>query len=111
MNDQAPDSDNLTLVSRQESPGDTKARMALLPVFRLVLVDEADQEWALTVRPDGQLQTAKYPDGEPMTAVQRVTRSILDAAAATDRSKLKGGERATLSFGVQVAQAILDEPE
>lgn len=32
----------------------------------LILHDETGQPWAITVRPDGQLQTAKWPDGEPV---------------------------------------------
>lgn len=32
----------------------------------LLLSDETGQVWALSVRPDGQLQTAKWPDGEPL---------------------------------------------
>lgn len=77
----------------------------------ILLADAIGQAWVLSVRPDGQLQTAKWPDGEPLTPVQRVSQSILAAAAAIDPSELNGRERMARSFDIQLAHAFSDEPE
>lgn len=34
---------------------------------RLILRDKTGQAWAISVRPDGHLQAAKWRDDEPMT--------------------------------------------
>jgi hypothetical protein len=47
------------------------------PQKQLILHDDSGQPWAISVRPDGQLQTAKWPDGEPVTMKQYEDREFL----------------------------------
>lgn len=81
MSDQ--DSSNLTFVSRTEQP------LKPLIIERLILRDETGQPWQITVRPDGQLQTAKYPDGEPLTMRMRFNRTALENVGIADDSGLE----------------------
>lgn len=55
------DAGNLSLGSSVASP----------PPDQLILRDETGQPWAVTVHPDGQLQTARYPDGGVAECVRR----------------------------------------
>lgn len=48
------------------------------PSPQLILRDKTGQEWAISVHPNGQLQTAKYPDGEPMTVHERGSVTMED---------------------------------
>lgn len=48
------------------------------PTERLILHDKTGQPWEITVRPDGQLQSAKYLDGEPMTAIDQFDQMFTD---------------------------------
>lgn len=56
---------------------------------QIVLQDETGQEWAISVRPDGQLQTARYPDGEPLTMRMRFNRTALENVGIADDSGLE----------------------
>lgn len=51
---------------------------------RLVLRDETGQAWTITVRPDGQLQTAKWPDGEPRTVQMWAMKALVESLGSTD---------------------------
>lgn len=42
----------------------------------LMVRDETGQLWAISVRPDGQLQTQQWPGGEPLTPSQHLDREI-----------------------------------
>lgn len=46
---------------------------------RILLADETGQSWAISVRPDGQLQAAKWPDGEARTMTMWANKAIVDA--------------------------------
>lgn len=56
---------------------------------QLIVSDETGQPWAISVRSDGQLQTAKYPDGEPLTMQIWANRAIIDALEASAGSGLE----------------------
>ena len=50
----------------------------------IALADENDQVWILSVRPDGQLTTAKFPDGEPVRFALElsISREAIQSAMA-----------------------------
>lgn len=58
---------------------DNSGRIAFSPPAHLILRDETGQPWAISVRPDGQLQTARWPDGEAVSFVREIsTEKIIE---------------------------------
>lgn len=85
--------------------GGRLAVVHLPPPDKLILRDETGQAWAVSVRSDGQLQTAKYPDGEPMTPSDYTERSIMATFKPASDSE-------SLSFvGLPVVEAEPDRVE
>lgn len=54
----------------------------------LILHDNTGQPWAISVRPDGQLLTAKYPDGEPVAFARMLDADAIGREAGKHMARI-----------------------
>jgi len=101
MSDQT---DNVSLISSNQPPDVLRLR------------DADGQPWAITVRADGQLQTAKWPDGEPIRFVREMslkdmTDTFYDVMADSLESLLQGPSLEELQSRRSEFERVLDNPD
>ncbi len=81
------------------------------PPDKLILCDETGMRWAVMVRPDGQLQTAKYPDGDARTMQMWVNKAIVDAIDPPPTPVKPKKSRIQAAFDKIVGQSVADALE
>lgn len=95
---------------------DNSGRIAFSPPTHLILHDETGQTWAISVRPDGQLQTARWPDGEPVRFVREISTAKLIEIVRNEtvdmlESVFAPPSRESLQWSVDFYRKVIGSPE